>query len=81
MVDYRDITYDETKDPAARRFGFSEDFKEISRDPVRTPFQWDDTKNAGKAHSLVPLASGNYFSQDFRLRKLLGFQSIQTMKI
>lgn len=47
MVDYRDITYDETKDPAARRFGFSEDFKEISRDPVRTPFQWDDTKNAG----------------------------------
>lgn len=46
MEDYRDILWEDTKDPPALAVG-PEKYKEVSRDPVRTPFQWDGTKNAG----------------------------------
>ncbi|XP_055915885.1 maltase 2-like isoform X2 [Eupeodes corollae] len=46
MEDFRDIAWEDTKDPPALAVG-PEKYKEVSRDPVRTPFQWDGTKNAG----------------------------------
>ncbi|XP_058816116.1 maltase 1-like [Topomyia yanbarensis] len=46
MGDYRDISYEDTVDPKGRNVG-PEKYKQISRDPARTPFQWDDSKNGG----------------------------------
>lgn len=46
MEDFRDISWDDTVDPPARNAG-AEKYKEVSRDPERTPFQWSSEKNAG----------------------------------
>ncbi|XP_032595167.1 maltase 2 isoform X2 [Drosophila grimshawi] len=46
MEDYRDISWKETVDPPARNAGELK-FKMVSRDPVRTPFQWSNATNAG----------------------------------
>lgn len=40
------ISWEDTVDPQACRTN-PNDFDTVSRDPARTPFQWDDTKNAG----------------------------------
>jgi len=47
MVDYRDITFKDTLDPQACNKGDPMDYKWSSRDPQRTPFQWDDSDYAG----------------------------------
>ncbi|XP_024867549.1 maltase 1-like [Temnothorax curvispinosus] len=46
MVDKRDISWEDTKDPQACNAGQAQ-YNSVSRDPERTPFQWDATKNAG----------------------------------
>jgi alpha-glucosidase len=46
MLDHREISWDDTNDPWACN-AFPDDFSEVSRDPGRTPFQWDATTNAG----------------------------------
>jgi alpha-glucosidase len=46
MLDYRDISWEDTLDPAACNTD-PENYKWASRDPVRTPFQWDGTAYAG----------------------------------
>lgn len=46
MTDNRAITWDETDDPAACQTNETV-YQLYSRDPVRTPFQWDDTSFAG----------------------------------
>jgi alpha-glucosidase len=56
MVDEH-ISYEDTVDPAGLNAG-PERYELFSRDPERTPFQWDDTLSSGrwgKAASLIPI--------------------------
>ncbi|KAI8125284.1 Maltase 2 [Lucilia cuprina] len=46
MEDYRDISWLDTVDPPARNAG-PDNYKLVSRDPERTPFQWSADKNGG----------------------------------
>ncbi|XP_053664378.1 maltase 1-like [Anopheles marshallii] len=46
MVDYRDMSWEDSLDPQGCNVGL-EEYKWKSRDPQRTPYQWDDTYNAG----------------------------------
>jgi len=46
MVDYRDISWEDTLDPQACNTD-PESYYWASRDPQRTPFQWDATAYAG----------------------------------
>ena len=47
MLDYRDISWEDTLDPQACNTNDPENYKWASRDPQRTPFQWDGTAYAG----------------------------------
>nr|KAG5696242.1 hypothetical protein BaRGS_019944 [Batillaria attramentaria] len=47
------VTFQQTQDPWGKNFG-PERFQEFSRDPVRSPMQWDATKNAGFTSSSSP---------------------------
>lgn len=46
MTDNRNITFEESDDPQLRLTNETV-FMQFSRDPARTPFQWDDTAWAG----------------------------------
>lgn len=46
MVNKNDISWEDTQDPQACNAG-KEKYQSRSRDPVRTPFQWDASNNAG----------------------------------
>lgn len=46
MVDHRDISWEETTDPQACNLNSSV-YKDASRDPARTPFQWDSSVFSG----------------------------------
>ncbi|XP_055594038.1 maltase 1-like [Uranotaenia lowii] len=46
MEDFRDMPYEDSLDPQGCNLG-PENYKWASRDPQRTPFQWDDTFNGG----------------------------------
>ncbi|XP_011307785.1 maltase 1 [Fopius arisanus] len=53
MVDKTDITFEETQDPQGCNAG-PDKFKEKSRDPNRTPMQWDNSTNAGFNNGTKP---------------------------
>ncbi|CAH2218451.1 jg12952, partial [Pararge aegeria aegeria] len=55
------VPWTETKDPLACNTDDPVNFIDVSRDPVRTPFQWSNGKNAGfsEAESTwLPVAEG-----------------------
>lgn len=52
MLDNYDISWDQTTDPAALN-GNPQTYMETSRDPERTPFQWNSDINAGKDKSVI----------------------------
>jgi alpha-glucosidase len=43
MLDHRDISWEDTLDPQACNTNDPKNYKWASRDPQRTPFQWDGT--------------------------------------
>lgn len=47
MLDYREITWEDTLDPQACNTNDPLNYEWASRDPQRTPFQWDATDFAG----------------------------------
>lgn len=47
MVDYREISWEDTLDPQACNTNDPDIYQSFSRDPQRTPFQWDATAFAG----------------------------------
>lgn len=53
MFDNCDISWEDTQDPQALQQGTAETYKSFSRDPVRTPFQWDDSFQGGFTESEV----------------------------
>uniref|UniRef100_A0A182K2M2 alpha-glucosidase n=1 Tax=Anopheles christyi TaxID=43041 RepID=A0A182K2M2_9DIPT len=53
MEDNRDITFEETQDPQAANTN-PDVYQEFTRDPVRTPFQWDATAYAGFTAASAP---------------------------
>lgn len=46
MLDNYDISWDQTTDPAALNTS-PETYMAVTRDPERTPFQWNSDQNAG----------------------------------
>lgn len=46
MVDHKNITWEQTRDSRALKKN-KDDYQLYTRDPSRTPFQWDDTISAG----------------------------------
>lgn len=75
MVDHRFISWEETVDPQACNQPKEEGWEWRSRDPQRTPFQWDDSEYAGFADELqegkklwLPLHP-NYKKNNLKLQK------------
>lgn len=55
MLDNRDgISWEETQDPQGCNLGEDGPWREMSRDPARTPFQWDGTRWAGFSQGETP---------------------------
>ncbi|RLU15109.1 hypothetical protein DMN91_012996 [Ooceraea biroi] len=70
MVNKMDISWEDTQDPQACNAG-EEKYKSRSRDPVRTPFQWNNNINAGfsNATKLWLPVHENYRSLNLLLQK------------
>ncbi|TMW51456.1 hypothetical protein DOY81_003481 [Sarcophaga bullata] len=70
MEDFRDISWEDTVDPPAVNAG-PDNYKKVSRDPERTPFQWSSEKNAGfsmAAKTWLPVHP-NYENLNLELQK------------
>lgn len=76
-----DISWEDTQDPQACRAG-KDNFQKVTRDPARTPFQWDDTKNAGfttAEKTWLPLAK-NYTDCNAKLEILENVSNLNVFR-
>lgn len=70
MLDNRNISWEQTDDPQAKNTNSSY-YLEVSRDPVRTPFQWDATTSAGFSTNVttwLPVHE-NYLTRNLKAQK------------
>lgn len=71
MLDHQEISWEDTTDPWACNAN-PNDYSDLSRDPSRTPFQWDATKNAGfnaGAKPWIPVHP-NYVQNNLEAQKI-----------
>lgn len=69
MVD-TDVRWNQTVDPRGLNAGI-DGYRVLSRDPARTPYQWDDTKNAGfttNSETWLPV-NPNYWELNLNTQK------------
>jgi len=71
MVDNNDITWEETEDPQACQSNRSV-YKDFTRDPVRTPMQWDDTPLGGFCESCKTWLPVSPTFKDINVKKQTG---------
>ncbi|XP_014226192.1 maltase 1-like [Trichogramma pretiosum] len=67
MTDAR-LTYEQTRDPVGCAAG-PEGYAKTSRDPQRTPYQWDDTTSAGFSSNATTWLPVNDNYRDLNLRQ------------
>ncbi|XP_043483468.1 maltase 2-like [Leptopilina heterotoma] len=62
MIDKTDISWEDTQDPQGCNAG-KEKYQSRSRDPNRTPFQWDNSKNSGFSNGIpwLPVHSNYHY--------------------
>ncbi|XP_058451277.1 maltase 2-like [Malaya genurostris] len=70
MLDFRDMSFEDSRDPQGCNVG-SEEYKWKSRDPQRTPFQWDDGYNAGFSNATKTWLPVYPYYRQINLRKQL----------
>lgn len=70
MEDYREISWEETSDPWACNAD-PVVFKDLSRDPNRSPMQWDGSVNAGFNNGAKPLIAvhPNYTTNNLKAQE------------
>ena len=82
MTDNCDITWEETEDPAALQSNETV-YLEHSRDPVRTPFQWDNTTSAGFSNTTgktwLPM-NANFLTVNLAAQKAANYSTFQLYK-
>jgi len=66
MMDKKDISWKDTKDPEARNTVKAQ-YANVSRDPERISFQWDATKNADKISRLLIVLINDTFHNNVSL--------------
>ncbi|XP_070505146.1 maltase 2-like [Chironomus tepperi] len=71
MKDNNDITWEETEDPQACQSN-SSIYKQFTRDPVRTPMQWDDTPLGGFCESCKTWLPVHPSYKDINVKKQTG---------
>lgn len=71
MTDNRAITWLETDDPQACQTNETV-YQDFTRDPVRTPFQWDNTQHAGfsSAETTWLPVHANFVTQNLQAQKI-----------
>lgn len=75
------ISWKDTQDPAGCNAG-EEEYYYFTRDPARTPMQWDTTKNAGfstATKTWLPLAD-DYQKQNVQIQKQEPFSHLKIFK-
>ncbi|GAB0089225.1 maltase 1-like [Sergentomyia squamirostris] len=81
MLDNKDITWEQTKDPQACNRNNPDELEQFSRDPERTPMQWDATTNTGFTTGTpwLPVHS-NYVTLNLAVQKSSEFSTYQFYK-
>lgn len=75
MTDKSDISWEDTQDPQGCNAG-RDKYASRSRDPCRTPFQWNDEVNAGVKQSCKSVDRYSLFSKS--VSSLRAYKELRT---